>query len=80
LDPQHAISSINNRGRNESPHRLGASGSFRALLFHAGLESGITNSKKIKKMWDLCVASFYVTYIREKIQTLRKIIYQKVPS
>jgi hypothetical protein len=56
LDPQHAISSLNNRGRNGSPHRLGASGIFRALLFYAGLESGITNSKKIKKMRDLCVA------------------------
>jgi hypothetical protein len=65
LDPQHVISSLNNRGRNGSPHRLGASGSFRVLLFHAGLESGVTNSKKIEKMRDLRVASFYVTYMRE---------------
>jgi hypothetical protein len=80
LDPQHIISSLNNRGRNGSPHRLGASESFRALLFHADLESSVSNSKKIEKMPDLCVPSFYVTYMWEKIQTLRKIVYQKVPS
>jgi hypothetical protein len=48
LDPKHVISSLKNRGRNGSPHRLGASGSFHALLFHVGLESGVTNSKKLK--------------------------------
>jgi hypothetical protein len=30
-------------------HRLAASGSFRAPSFHAGPESGITNSKKKQK-------------------------------
>jgi hypothetical protein len=35
------------------------------LLFHAGLELSVTNSKKIKKMRDHRVASFYVTYMRE---------------
>jgi hypothetical protein len=72
LDPQHIISSLNNRGRNGSPHRLGASESFCALLFHADLETGVTNSKKIEKMRDLCVASFYVTYMREKNSNLEK--------
>jgi hypothetical protein len=34
-------------GKNGNPHRLGTSGSFRALPFHVGLKSGVTNSKKI---------------------------------
>jgi hypothetical protein len=29
--------------------RVGVGGSFRVLLFHAGLESSVTNSKKIEK-------------------------------
>jgi hypothetical protein len=31
-----------------------------------GPESGVTNSKKIEKMQNLCVTSFYVIYKREK--------------
>jgi hypothetical protein len=50
LDPQHVISSLNRWGKNGNPHRLGASGSFRALSFHVGLKSGVTNLKKIEKM------------------------------
>jgi hypothetical protein len=50
LGPQHVISSLNRWGKNGNPHRLGASGSFRALSFHVGVKSGVTNSKKIKKM------------------------------
>jgi hypothetical protein len=80
LDPQCVISSLHGRGKSGTPYRLGASGSFRALSFHVGLESGSTNSKKIEKVRDLHVASFNVTYLREKIQSLRKIVYQKVPS
>jgi hypothetical protein len=49
-----------------TPHRLPASGSFHALSFHVGPESGVTNSKKIKKMQNLRVTSFYMTYKREK--------------
>jgi hypothetical protein len=37
------------REKRGTPHRLAASGSFRAPSFHAGPESGVTNSKKIKK-------------------------------
>jgi hypothetical protein len=59
-------------GKNGNLHRLGASGSFRALSFHVGLKSGVTNSKKIKKMWDLHVKSFYVTYMWEKNSNLEK--------
>jgi hypothetical protein len=50
LNPQHVISLLNKWGKNENPHRLGASGSFQALSFHVGLKSGVTNSKKIEKM------------------------------
>jgi hypothetical protein len=50
LDPKHVISSLNKWGKNRNPHRLGASGSFRALSFHLGIKSGVTNSKKIEKM------------------------------
>jgi hypothetical protein len=50
LDPQYIISSLNRWGKNGNPHRLGASGSFRALSFHVGLKSGVTNSKKIEKI------------------------------
>jgi hypothetical protein len=50
LDPQHVISSLNRWGKHGNPQRLGASGSFRALSFHVGLKSGVTNSQKIKKM------------------------------
>jgi hypothetical protein len=35
------------------------------LLFHAGLELSVTNSKKIKKNAKPSRASFYVTYMRE---------------
>jgi hypothetical protein len=56
------------------------SGTFRALSWLAGLESGVTNSKKIKKIRDLRVELFYVTYMREKISNLEKKVYQKVPS
>jgi hypothetical protein len=49
LDPQHVISSLNSREKRGTPHRLAVSGSFRAPSFHAGLESGVTNSKKSKK-------------------------------
>jgi hypothetical protein len=49
LDPQYVISSLNIREKRGTPHRLAASGSFRAPSFHAGLESGVTNSKKIEK-------------------------------
>jgi hypothetical protein len=80
LDPQHVISSLKTGEETGVRTAWAASGGFHALLFHAGLESSVTNSKKIEKMRDLRVASFYVTYMREKIQTLRKIIYQKVPS
>jgi hypothetical protein len=51
---------------------MGASRNFRAVLFHAGLESGVTNLKKIKKMRDLRVASFYVTYMWGKNSNLEK--------
>jgi hypothetical protein len=50
LDPQHVIYSLNRWGKIWNPHRLDASGSFRALSFHVGLKLGVTNSKKIKKM------------------------------
>jgi hypothetical protein len=50
LDPQNVISSLNRWGKNRNPHHLGASGSFRALSFHVGLKSGVTNSKKSEKM------------------------------
>jgi hypothetical protein len=49
LDPQHVISSLNRWEKNGNPHRLRASGSFRALSFHVGLKSGVTNSKKKRK-------------------------------
>jgi hypothetical protein len=49
LDSQYVISSLNRWGENETPHCLGASGSFRASLFHVGLQSDVTNSKKFKK-------------------------------
>jgi hypothetical protein len=38
-------------GKKQDSAPLGLSGSFRALSFHAGLESGVTNSKKLKK-WE----------------------------
>jgi hypothetical protein len=47
--------------------------------FHARPESGVTNSKN-QKMRDLRVTLFYITLMWEKIQTLKKAIYQKVPS
>jgi hypothetical protein len=43
------------------PHRLPASGSFRALSFHVCPKSGVTNLNKIEKMRDLRVLSFSVT-------------------
>jgi hypothetical protein len=49
LDPQHVIFFTKQVGENGNPHRLGASGSFRALSFHVGLKSGVTNSKKFEK-------------------------------
>jgi hypothetical protein len=72
LDPQHVISSLNIREKRGTPHRLAVSGSFRAPSFHAGPESGVTNSKKIEKMQNLRVMSFYVTYKREKNSNLVK--------
>jgi hypothetical protein len=72
LDPQHIISSLNIREKRGTQHRLAASGSFRAPSFHAGPESGVTNSKKIEKMQNLRVTSFYVTYKREKNSNLEK--------
>jgi hypothetical protein len=69
LNPQHIISSLNIREKRGTLHRLSASGSFRAPSFHAGPESGVTNSKKIEKMQNLRVTSFYVTHKRKKIQT-----------
>jgi hypothetical protein len=69
LNPQHIISSLNIREKSGTPHRLAASGSFCAPSFHAGPKSGATNSKKIEKMQNLRVTSFYVTYKWEKIQT-----------
>jgi hypothetical protein len=50
LDPKHVISSLNRWEKNGNPHRLGASGSSRALSFQVGLKSGVTNSEKIEKM------------------------------
>jgi hypothetical protein len=47
LDSQYVISSLNRWGEKETPHYLGASGSFRASSFHVGLKSDVTNSKKI---------------------------------
>jgi hypothetical protein len=61
LDPQHIISSLNNRGKKGIPHRLAASESFPAPLFFAGPESDITNLKKNQKMRNLRMVSFYVT-------------------
>jgi hypothetical protein len=49
LDPQHVISSLNSWEKRGTLHLLAASGSFRASSFYAGPESGITNSKKLKK-------------------------------
>jgi hypothetical protein len=72
LDPQHVISSLNIREKRGTPHRLAASGSFHAPSFHAGSESGVTNSKKSKKMQNLRVKSFYVTYKREINSNLEK--------
>jgi hypothetical protein len=69
LDPQHVISPLNIREKRGTPHRLAASGSFPAPSFYAGPESGVTNSKKIKKMQNLRMTSFYMTYKWEKIQT-----------
>jgi hypothetical protein len=80
LDPQYIISSLNRWGKKGNPHRLGASGSFRPLSFHVGLKSGVTNSKKIEKMWDLRVTHFMWPRCGKKIQTLRKSVYQKVSS
>jgi hypothetical protein len=51
---------------------MAASGSFRAPSFHAGPESGVTISKKIEKMQNLRVTSFYMTYKREKNSKLQK--------
>jgi hypothetical protein len=48
LDPQHVIYSLNFDREGETPHRLGASGSFCALSWHAGLKLTVTNSKKSK--------------------------------
>jgi hypothetical protein len=48
LDPQHVISSLNRWEKNRTPHRLGASGSFLVFSFHAGLKSGVSNSKNQK--------------------------------
>jgi hypothetical protein len=50
LDLQYIISSLNRWWKNETPHCLGASGSFRASSFHVGPKSDVTNSKKIKKI------------------------------
>jgi hypothetical protein len=47
--------------RKGAAHRLAASGNYRAPSFHVGPESDITNFKKIKKMRNLRMASFYVT-------------------
>jgi hypothetical protein len=48
LDPQHIISSLNSRGKKGILHRLAASESFHAPLFHVGPELDITNLKKFK--------------------------------
>jgi hypothetical protein len=49
MSSQYVISSLNRWRKNETPHCLGASGSFRASSFHVGPKSDVTNSKKIKK-------------------------------
>jgi hypothetical protein len=49
LDSQYVISSLNRWRKNETPHCLGASGSFRASSFHVGTKSNVTNSKKNQK-------------------------------
>jgi hypothetical protein len=79
LDPQHVISLLNSREKRGTPHRLAASGSFRAPSFHAGPKSGITNSKNIEKMQNLRVTSFYVTYKQEKNSNLEKKILPESP-
>jgi hypothetical protein len=70
LEPQHVISSLNIREKRGTPHRLAASGSFYAPSFYAVPELGVTNSKKIEKMQNLHVTSFYVTYKWEKNSNL----------
>jgi hypothetical protein len=49
LDSQYVISSLNRWQKNETPHCLGASGSFRASSFHVCPKSDVTNSKKNQK-------------------------------
>jgi hypothetical protein len=49
LDSQYVISSLSRWRKNETPHCLGASGSFRASSFYVDPKSDVTNSKKIKK-------------------------------
>jgi hypothetical protein len=61
FDSQYVISSLNRWRKNDNPHCLGASDSFRASSFHVGSKSDVTNSKKIKKIRDLRTASFYMT-------------------
>jgi hypothetical protein len=80
LDPQHVISSLNSRGKKGIPHRLAASESFHAPLFHAGPESDITNFKKNQKKAKPLRGVILCDLKVEKNQTLRKTIYQKVPS
>jgi hypothetical protein len=72
LDPQHVISSLNSREKRGTPHRLAASGSFRAPSFHAGPESGVTNSKKNQKNAKPSRGVILSDYKREKNSNLEK--------
>jgi hypothetical protein len=44
LDSQYVISSLSRWRKNETPHCLGVSGSFRASSFYVGPKSDVTNS------------------------------------
>jgi hypothetical protein len=61
LDPQDVISSLNSREKKGDSAPPGREREFSCAVIHAGPKSGVTNSKKIKKMQNLRVASFYVT-------------------
>jgi hypothetical protein len=77
LDSQYVISSLNRWRKNETPHCVGASGSFRASSFHVGPKSNEINSKKSKKYETFAWRHFMWPRCGKKIKPWKKIFNRK---